>query len=328
MTTIIASPINTLVFYAENIEPEACLPALLQMIRGVQCYGVKPQDATLQVAESLMVFAHLQSVVMLGNYFEPVLEELAKNHQAIKFYMFSFGKCHPINHDNVRIEFMSQLVGDERQGPVETVLRYVKELGSADPLFFTVVNYNKRLLGLIEDRALERNAAETEPFFSGFYNYKFQAGQVSALERFTELLTNPQLLDDVIKCGHNSIAMSIRMATERATKNSCSVTLPNGMTASITTAPELVNQTHQALVQKHRTDVTITTNLEYGNAGVRVFFSVRSNNSAFDAEAFTRQLDLASGGGNNPGGNPKGAGVRVPLTNVPAFESIFSKKHF
>lgn len=308
---------SILVVYAKNVEPEHGIPALLSLIDGAVCAGILPHEGTMATVDRLLGgTTAYKLVVLLGNYMEPVLEEAAAKYAAVEFFMFSYGMGADRAERNVRVRYMNGTAP-----PSVAVLDYLSGRGDVSALFFIVAEHNRKLLSLVDDRLMNRNMGETEPFFSGFYTYDF-GGAKTSTERFIKLMSAPALLDEVMKAGRTAIALHISMATERAAKNSMVVTLNDGVTAAISSAPELVNQTHAALRQKYSADVTVTTNIEYASGTPRVFFSVRSNVDNFSAEVFVRQLDDLSGSAGNPGGSQKGAGVRVPAS-IPAF-SVFA----
>lgn len=153
---------------------------------------------------------------------------------------------------------------------------------------------NMNLLRLLDDRYNGRNHTETEVLFAALYNmHREETGGVG--RSVVDILTHAVKFEDAMMAGKSIVEVRRNLAMDRAVKNSCTVTLKNGQNALITCSSDLINQSHEALMntagKNERIACTITAYLvfdDHENVGLR--FSLREQTGDSDAKTDFRAL--------------------------------------
>jgi hypothetical protein len=236
-----------------------------------------------------------QTIVMIGTYWNKILDDLITSHPEKTFHVYCFGDIPAsteVRDHALKLGKLKFFSGSNGVGPAQWVWNVVEKDG---------VNFSKfsQVLVWIDDRLCNRNIKDNQPFFTGLCNYG--ASTLTIVERFMKIFQGKIAIDDIVEIGDRIVSAQIGIVEERVLKNSKLITLKDGTKACITEGFELVNLTHDSLHAKYpEADVTIVLRMGLNLSGDdNLVYSIRSFNPHVDAGKLAK---LVNGDGNKESG--------------------------
>jgi len=230
-----------------------------------------------------------KKIIVIGTYWT-CLTQLLEALPSTQFVLYCFGKSVEDKSPNLTL-----FSGENGVGPAQFLFNLAKEKSTSQTLIKLFEKNFSQVITLIDDRIYNRNITESQPFYTGLFNYGEM--DLPLFDKFVKLFQGDYQLDDVIKSGKTIVSAQMQMAKERVVNNSKTTKLSNGMTAVMTEAPELVNLTHDALHQKHpEAQLTMILSIKFGTQHDELAYSFRSFDQGLDASDLAKKVN---GDGNN-----------------------------
>ncbi len=239
-------------------------------------------------------------IVMVGTYWLDCLEQLLEKYKDSYFIIYCFGQIPKKVNSKI-----SYFCGGRGVGPAQFIFDLAKKKNLPQTFVKLFEKNYSHIIKLIDDRIYNKNIVETQPFYTGFFNY--DSMDLTLFEKFTKLFQGEYDFDDIIKSGRSIVASQVQMANERVVNNSKEVTLHNGVKAVLTEGPELINLTHDALHKKYPSaQVSLVVSLKFGTKNDELAYSIRSFDDQLNASHLAQKI--------NGDGNQTAAGGRLSFT--------------
>lgn len=260
-------------------------------------------------------------LILLGTYWNDCFEKLLDKFKT-KIILYCFGKVPSVVLELLRKDSpppfpdekvpencctsidgqVSVVEGEKGVGPAAFLFNLVKQQTKNPSVVRLYENTFSKLITLVDDRVYNRNIEESQPFYTGLFNY--DPIELPLFDKFLRLFQGDYDLDDVIKSGRCIVAAQINMARERVIRNSKQITLSDGTNAVVTEAGDLVNLTHDAL-HNHYPDakITLIMNMRFSAKQDELAYSLRSFDTSFDVSDLAKKI--------KGDGNKSAAGGRV-----------------
>jgi hypothetical protein len=287
-----------IIFYISTMPCEIGAAALLSCVSSAivaipMTINDAKSDAGLQIIKKYAQRGN--SLIFLGSYWNSIIPQIA-----------STSTVHTHLPGEIPAGFAGTVVSANASGigPAAFVAKYALENFNSTSIKYFLESH-KKVIELLDDRFFNRNIVDNQIFFSGLYNYPSE-NNLGNFERFIDLFEGKVQLEELMKIGKVISDAQQNMARERAVKNSKHITLSDGTKAVVTDAPELINLTHDEMHKLHGTDVTINISYRFSDKSEdQISFSIRSYNTAINAEAIAKRIN------NESGGSREAAGGRV-----------------
>jgi hypothetical protein len=237
-------------------------------------------------------------IIMLGTYWIEPLPLLMEKYNNTKFTVYCPGEIPDITSNNLTMDS-----ADSGVGMATYMLNMAKKRSGSASLIKLFENKFSHVINLMDDRAYGRNLAETQPFYTGIFNYG--SINIDIYDKFVKLFEGDYSIKEIIKAGKMIVSAQMQMAQERVLKNSKVTKLSDGSIAVVTEAPDLMNLTHESLHQKHpEAQITILMNMKFSQSGSdELCYSFRSFNINVDVSSLAKKV--------NGDGSKTAAGGRV-----------------
>lgn len=303
-----------LIFYIKTMPVEACVAALACMLnKSTQAIGMTIDQAK---DEELKLPITCDVIMFLGNYWDGQLKNYLSNYpfdaSVTDIVVYSFGNDSPFSNR----PGIFYTVGND-QTPVEFFLHWWKKYNQphesgVKSVYLALL---KPVLDILDDRVKERNLSKTQVFFSGLANHPTINGD-SVFERFSSFLRAEATLEAIDHCGVTILESQMKLASDRAKLNSTVIQLPNGRTAAVTDAPDLINLSHDSLKKTYpEVDLTLITSFKFTPGGkVSVGYSYRATENLKSEFHLGNEMKKHEGGGTKTA-----AGTRIEIEFNPPY---------
>lgn len=288
--------VNTVLFYINTMAAEAGVAALAEMTGRIACVGHTVEEAKIkalfcQGLGRIPDSQNLKNVILLGSYWsrQSYLKEMEylKNTQV---YMYSFGDSSVELHPSVTRPAIVCNGEKAGVGPAEFLISTIKDLAWYSRSFEAVVNYNRNIIDIIDDRALSRNVISTQQFFSGLFNAEATKDLKAVFEQFVTVFSGLVTFDELMEVGRAVVNCHMGMARSRALQNSKEIKTADGKRFRVTVAPELINLTNDALHEQFpECDGSATVSILFTDKE-QLQFSFRMYNPETNAQHFARAV--------------------------------------